>query len=183
MTSEQLLREFVKQYFRLTKEEDINRILPAWQFVGDPLFATEQDRKRGHMTIRVVGPFLKEFAAKSKEEQQAINSEADQRFWDETGYKRGKLLGTSPEDKKMGRRWMAARAEVQSEHDKVDAIHNLSPEIQAILFAGDKDSASLKPEDYDKLLALAVRLQELTPGELRDYKSTVTGTTHSVSCL
>jgi outer membrane protein OmpA-like peptidoglycan-associated protein len=83
----------------------------------------------------------------------------------------------------MGRRWMAARAEVQSEHDKVDAIHNLSPEIQAILFAGDKDSASLKPEDYDKLLALAVRLQELTPGELRDYKSTVTGTTHSVSCL
>jgi hypothetical protein len=101
MTSEQLLREFVKQYFRLTKEEDINRILPAWQFVGDPLFATEQDRKRGHMTIRVVGPFLKEFAAKSKEEQQASTPRLTSAF----GMKRVISEANCSERPRRIRRW------------------------------------------------------------------------------
>ena len=179
LTSEALLHEFVRQYFHLSSEEQIARQLPLWHFVGEAAYATEADAKQGYREITVQDPNLADFAARDPEEQKAINTETDQRFWDETHYKPNTPLGKSAEDQRMAGQWMAVRAEVQLEHSQLQRIQSLPPAVRAILFAGDKGATPVSREDYPKVLALADRLQQLTPEQLADYRDTVNADTTS----
>ena len=183
LTSEALLHEFVKQYFKFSTEEQVAKQLPRWHFIGQAMYVTEADAKRGGIWIPVQDPNLADFDARSPEEQKAINSETDQRFWNETGYKPNTPLGKSAEDQQMAGQWMAVRSEVQLEHTELQQIQNLPPAVKAILFAGDSKSPQISREDYPKVLALAARLQQLTPEQLNDYKETVTGDTTSFDVM
>jgi hypothetical protein len=178
MGPDELLKEFIRQYYRETDEQEVARKVPLWHWTGKEISATENDVKRKYLILPVTDAAEIAFAAKPKDEQKKINEETDERFWEQTGYKPGQKLGNSPQDQEMGRQWMGVRADIMVENAQSDAINALRPDIKEILFAGDR---KLAPSDYGKVLELADKLGRLTPAQRHDYLSKVNADTTSLS--
>ena len=120
----------------------------------------------------------RETAAMSPEEQKRINDETDKRFWAATHYKPNEKLGSSREDQEMARKWLGIRTDIVIDEEKSRQINALPDDIKAILFAGDR---KISPDEYDVVLALAVKLNRLTPADRQDYLSKVNIGTNSWS--
>ncbi len=181
MNPDELLHEFVRQYYGETDEKEIQKKLAVWNWQHQPgRAATKSDVAKKGLTLVVTDYSLRQIAAMSAQEQKALNEEVDRRFWEQTGYKPGQKLGTSAADKEMARKWLGVRTDILIENEQSRAINALPDDIKSILFAGDR---KIDPDEYDTVLKLAAKLAQLTPAERRDYLSKVNAGTNSWSDL
>ena len=171
MTPDELLREFVRQYYRLHTEAQVEKKLEIWHWDnGKGRSATEADVHRKFLILKVADYSQLQMASMSEDQKKEINKQADDRFWDQTGYKPHERLGNSPKDQEMAREWMSVRTDILHENEQLRAIDALDDDIKKILFAGGR---KITPDDYSKVLHLASRLSKLTPGQRQDYLSKV----------
>ena len=187
LTSEQLLLEFVKQYYKLDTDEEAEEVRKkvGWDWTGTPRTPTQDDVEKGYILIAVTDNSLDPQQAKSRresseyyrslppEEKDRMSAEVDRRFWEKTNYKVGEKLGTSAEDKKMAEYWMALRDELLRQRKDVEA---LPAPIKDFIFTEDAPQ-SVEPKDYATVLRIAEKLTALSEAELADYKSKVIGET------
>jgi hypothetical protein len=183
LTSEQLLVEFVKQYYQLESDAAAERAIVTgnWGWTGTPKVATEEDAKKGYILLNVTDKNLSAPSAKEKrergqyfkqlkpEEQAELNGAVDRMFWEKTNYKVNEKLGDSADDQKMAKYWTALRDELLRQRQELDA---LPPAIKKFLFT-ENAPKKLEPKDYAAALRIAQRLAQLSAADLADYKSKV----------
>jgi Domain of unknown function (DUF4157)/Bacterial toxin 4 len=180
MNPDELMREFIRQYYRIKDERDVNKKLRLWKWHASPMSATEKDKERGYLVMPVFDYAQYEFESMPARKQHEITQEANERFWAQTGYKPGQQLGNSPKDQEMARQWLGVRADIVLETQQIEEINALPEDIKKILFAGDH---KLNPDDYEAVLQLAAKLQILTPAERADYLSKVNTDTTSLTAM
>lgn len=185
MGPDELLRTFIRQYYHLTSEQEVEKKFPLWHWDNFPgRSATEAAVKKGgnkaFLILRVNDATVAEVDAMSKEERAKLNKETDERFWAQTQYKAGEKLGRSAEDQDKAREWLGVRADILLERGQLKAIQDLPEDIKNILFAGGRP---LVPDDYPAILALADKLGKLTPVQRQDYLSKVNADTDTFSEL
>ena len=187
LTSDQLMLEFIKQYYKIKSDEKAKEIRQKgnWHWTKAPLVPTKNDLKKGYILIKVMDLSLSASDTKSQqerkkyfgkftpEEKDRLNAEVDRQFWDKTHYKVGEKLGDSADDQKMAKYWMALHDEMIRKRQVIEAF---PPHIQKFLF-DEKAFATLEPKDFDAVLRIASKIAALTPAKLRDYKSRVTAKT------
>jgi hypothetical protein len=185
MTVEELLREFIRQYYKINSEEAVEKRASDWQIRGDNP-ATEADVKRGYKDVWVEDESIpgesaeekkegqKTFQTLKPDEQAAINAEANREFWDKTHYKEGHRLGTSPKDQAEAQYWIAVRDQLVRAKKSID---ELPANVKAFLFHGDAPR-SVEPADYQTVLNIAEKLKKLSDAELADYESKVNATAY-----
>jgi hypothetical protein len=183
LNSEELLVEFVRQYYQLGNLAEATKMQKEnnWKWINKPKFATKADAEKGYILLYVTDNSIKQQDEASKkkssvqfgqlgdEDQSAINSEADREFWEKSQYKVRTQLGDSSDDKKMSEYWILIRNELVRQRKAIDA---LPPNIKKFLF---KDGAprAIEPKDYATALRIAEKLSKLTDAEIEDYKSKV----------
>jgi hypothetical protein len=181
MDADELLHEFVRQYYNESNEKEIQKKLPLWRWQnGSGRRVTKADVAKHGVVLMVTDYSQLQMVGMSAEEQKRINEETNKRFWEETGYKPGENLGSSPEDQEMARKWIGIRTDIIIDEQKVREIDALPADIKAILFGG---SRKVSPDEYDTILAIAAKLSKLTPAERQDYLSKVNFGTNSWSDL
>lgn len=181
MGPDALLREFVRQYYGETDERKVQKKLAIWRWTsGKGRSATQADAAKGGLVLNVTDYAQSQMAAMSEEQRKKLNEDTDKRFWAETGYKPGDRLGSSAEDQEMARRWLSVRTDILLEQEQARAIHALPDDIKKILFSGGRQVTA---EEYDNVLRLADKLNQLTPAERRDYLGKVTAGTEDWSEL
>ena len=114
-----------------------------------------------------------EFNALPAADKDAVNREADRRFWLRTGAKPGTKLGRSAADRDNARLWLDIRDEVLRQRQ---ALAGLPSDVQKALGG----LASFEPGDYAQLTRVANRL---TAEEWADYLSRVTARGSSLDQL
>ena len=177
MGPDELLRLFVRTYYNLKSEDQIQKKLHIWHWAnGKGRSVTAEDVKRHYTIVTALDYAETQMANMSEEQRKEINKEADERFWAETGYKPGQKLGNSPKDKEMAKEWLSVRDDIVHEEEQLRAINALDDSIKKILFAGDR---KIGPDDYDAILKLAEKLSKLTPAQRYDYLSKVNADTDS----
>jgi hypothetical protein len=177
MGPEELLREFVRQYYAAETEDEVTRRLPLWHWQRPGgRSATRKDVHRGYLVLPVVDATQVAFEAMSTAQQQAINAEVDTRFWRQADLEPDTKIGSTPADEPKARQWLGIRADVIHENELSRQIAALPPDIKRILFAGGRQ---VSPADYETILRLAERLSRLTRAERQDYLGRVNaGTTN-----
>ncbi|MER5427939.1 hypothetical protein [Streptomyces sp. NPDC002588] len=176
MSPPELLREFVRQYYQATDEQQVDRWLPLWHWRNPRgRSATAADVGR-FMTLPVTDVTQTAMDRLSAAEQAEINAEADARLQRENALTPGTRLGTGPEDAVLRGRWLGARADVLHEHNLRRDIAALPDAVKRILFAGGRP---LAPADYENVLRLGRKLSDLTGAQRADYLGKVGSTTTS----
>ena len=104
-------------------------------------------------------------------ERNAINKEADERFWKRTKYKVGQPLGHGPQEEGMRQVWLRTREGVL--RDK-ESIEKLPPKAQEFLAP---TGAKFKPADYAAVVRIAKKLDDFTDEDWALYKRRVTAST------
>jgi hypothetical protein len=144
---------------------------------------TPADFKRGSVNVRIrdttrrtldaAGIKRKEGELKKLSEtaQERVDAEADALFTQRTGIK------TRPTEnqKVMFDEWQQFRVEALQR----DQLANLPEHVKAI-FKFSKDGVTLEQKDFQRVLDLADRLQELSPDQIADYANRSTATTEDV---
>ena len=185
MDGEELLNEFVKQYRKLETTEDAIalRQQEGWRWADQPQTAEKGDVAKGYILVPVqdlsfTPATQAETAARTSlfksldaEQQAAMNAEVDRQFWQETNYRVGEKLGTSGDDRRMAASWIQLRDTLIQNRQAIDA---LAPVLRDFLF-DQESSRSVEPADFATVLRIATKIAELTPAELAEYQSRVTG--------
>ncbi|MEW1913747.1 hypothetical protein AB0442_35870 [Kitasatospora sp. NPDC085895] len=181
MGPSELLREFVRQYYRAGSKQEIDRWLVWWHWTSTQgQSVSEEDARRGFVELTVTDATQTEVEALSPAEQEQINAETDERFWRESGLPPGTMLGTGPEDADRRARWRGARADVVEEHTLRRELAALPEDIRRILFAGDRP---MTVEDLRSAVRLGRRLAMMTPEQRADYLAKATGETANWAAL
>ncbi|HYQ18493.1 MAG TPA: DUF4157 domain-containing protein, partial [Polyangiaceae bacterium] len=181
LDAQQLQREFVRQYYDLTTDAEIEAKLRLWSTPARG--TTDAEVKRGRVQANVTTANETDFGELSLEEKDAVNAETDRRFWGKTNYKPGQKLGRSAQDQQMAKRWLATRNSVLAEDLQRKRIDALPEDIKRVLFAGDSNAASLTPDDYGKALSIAEKLAQLRPEQRQDYLARINARTTSLEAL
>ncbi len=108
---------------------------------------------------------------KSSDQKSALMDEIDRRYFEAIGDKTGTKIKAG--EKGKAELWKTIRDEVLFQHEY---IANLPPKVKELIKFGIKGK-ELKPEDYDRLFALAKKIERMPPGQVADYASKVTATT------
>ncbi|MET7479569.1 hypothetical protein ABZT17_35120 [Streptomyces sp. NPDC005648] len=175
MSPPQLLREFVRQYYRATDEHEVDRLLPLWRWQVPPgPSATAEDARLGFHELHVTDVTELGLERLSAAERADINAAADDRFRRDNHLAPDAMLGTGPQDAVLRARWIAARAEVLREHDLRRVVAALPEDVRRILFAGGRATTL---DDYEPLLRLARKLSGLTPAQRAGYLAGVEAST------
>ncbi|WOX14108.1 hypothetical protein [Streptomyces sp. N50] len=181
MSPPELLREFVRQYYRATDEAEVDRRLPLWHWQNPRgRSATVEDADRGFIDLHVTDVTQTALDRLPGAERAEINAAADDRFRRDNALATDAKLGTGPEDELLRARWLAARADVLHEHGLRREIAALPDDVRKILFAGGRP---LTPKDYGTVLGLARKLTGLTEAQRRDYLARVDSTTDDWAAL
>jgi len=182
LDSDELLREFVRQYRNAAGAAQADRLLGTehWRWTGTPPEVTAADVARGYKVLTVTDHSLhladagrraaddQAVAALDAVRRDALNAEADRRFRAATG--RTGRLDDSAEDRELAAYWLAVRDDLLRERREIDA---LPARIRDFLFtAGETRVAG--PADYAVILRLASKLALLSDAELAGYKAKVT---------
>lgn len=78
MGSEELLRTFVAQYYRLTRSQDIERVAGKWHWTPKPRTGSRAEAEAGGTWLNVYNdPADREVAALGKAAKDAVNAETD----------------------------------------------------------------------------------------------------------
>lgn len=185
LDSDELLREFVRQYRRVAAAAEADRLLGAehWRWTGAPPVVTAADLARGYTILHVTDHSLRvthagqraandaTVAALDAAQRDELNAEVDRRFRAATG-RTGKL-DDSAEDREMAAYWLAVRDQVLRERREIDA---LPQRIRDFLFT-EGERRVVGPADYAAVLRLAHKLAMLSPADLAGYQAKVTGRT------
>ncbi|MFJ5032426.1 hypothetical protein ACIQB5_30915 [Streptomyces sp. NPDC088560] len=174
----ELLREFVRQYYGATSEQEVDRLLSNWRWTkGRERSVSARDLDQGFIELTITDVTEVAMAALAPSERERIDQEADERFRRESGLPPGtRRPGTGPQDAALRARWLAARADAAAEHDLRRKIANLPEDVKDILFAG---GLPLNAEDLGPVLRLGGKFSGLTPAQRADYLSKVTAETAS----
>jgi Domain of unknown function (DUF4157) len=182
-----LLIEFIKQYRNVPTDAQAIALRDKehWHWGGPLPKITDADVKKKYILITVEDSAIQpaapgqqkerneHFNTLLKEQQQAINEEADKEFWDKSHYKVGAKLGASADDKKMAETWKLVRGELIA---KQEAIAALPPDMQKFLF-NEQAPTTLSPADYETALRIARKVAVLSAADLSEYKSRTTSKT------
>lgn len=180
MGPDELLREFVKQYYRLNRPADIDRVVARWHWIRSRS-ATAADRDRRYVVLEIHNdPAESEVAALSDADRNALNAETDRRFFEETGLPSDTRLGAGPEDSEQRARWRGVRANLLAEHEQARALRDLPGDIKKILFAGGR---TLRPDEYSAALEIADRLGRLSPMDRVTYLGRINASTDELTDL
>lgn len=184
--SDHLLLEFIKQYRGVQTDADAAalRDKERWHWHSTQPQVTQADVVKGYVLVTVTDASIKPSTASDKKEraqhlkqlppgdQAAINTQADQEFWDKTRFRVGQQLGSSADDQRMAGTWQLLRDELIRKREAIDA---LPPDLRKFLF--DDQAPKLAPKDYDAALSIMAKIAALTPAELAEYKSRITAKT------
>jgi len=176
MSPPELLREFVRQYYQATDEQQVDRWLPLWHWRSSPGRSTNVADIDTFITLPVTDVTQTAVDRLSAAEQAEINAEADARLRRDNALAPGTRLGTGPEDAVLRGRWLGARADVLREHNQRRDIAALPDDVRKILFAGGRP---LAPADYESVLRLGRKLSDLTEDQRADYLGRINSTTTS----
>jgi len=182
-----LMIEFIKQYRNVSTDAEAIALRDKehWHWGGTLPKITDADVKKKYILITVEDSAIQpaapgqqkeraeHFKTLPKEQQQAINEEADKEFWDKSHYKVGAKLGASADDKKMADTWKLVRGELIA---KQEAIAALPPDMQKFLF-DEQAPTTLSPADYETALRIAQKVAVLSTADLSEYKSRTTSKT------
>lgn len=170
MTTNELAREFIRQYYGAMTDAEVDGKLPLWNFRLHP--PTPEEISKGEVIFMVGDQDRTDFDKLGPDEKKRINAETDRRFWARTGYKPGQKLGHSAQDRQMADAWKGMRNAVLTEERQRKAIDALPQDIKDVLFSKDA-TVTVSPNDYTQVLRIAQKLTQLTPDERRDYLSRV----------
>jgi Domain of unknown function (DUF4157) len=110
-------------------------------------------------------------AGPESEEKSALMKEIDRRYFEAVGDKTETKIKSGESGK--AELWRTIRDEVLFQHEY---IANLPPQVKELIkFA--TQGKDLTPADYDKLFAIAKKIEKMPAGQVSDYASKVTGTT------
>lgn len=104
-------------------------------------------------------------------EKSALLQEIDRRYFEAAGDKTETKI--KPGEKGKAEHWRMIRDEVLFQHEY---IAKLPPEVKALIKFSIKGRV-LTPADYDKLFAIAKKIEKMPPGQVGDYASKVQGST------
>lgn len=113
----------------------------------------------------------KAFHAGDSEDKSALMNEIDRRYYAEAGMKPGTKIKKGEEGRAA--LWRTIRDEVLFQYEY---IANLPPEVKKLIKLSTQGK-ELTPADYDKLFAIAKKIDRLPPGQVNEYASKVTGST------
>ena len=103
--------------------------------------------------------------------------EIDRRYFEAVGDKTETKI--KPGEKGKEELWRMIRDEVLFQHEY---IANLPPQVKELIRFSPKGK-DLKPADYDKLFAIAKKIQKMNAGQVSDYASKITGTTTDLNAF
>ncbi|MDB5145996.1 MAG: hypothetical protein JWQ57_16 [Mucilaginibacter sp.] len=180
LNADELVYTFVQQYYGYSTDAQIQTKLSLWTNQSKR-GTTAAEEKQGFAIANVTSQNQTDFGALELKDQQAINDETDKRFWQNTGYKPGEKLGSSPKDKEMAEVWKGTRNAVLSEDKQKKDIAALPDDIKKVLFAGENDpnASAVSPDDYVQVLRIAQKLAQLSPEARQDYLSRINASTTS----
>jgi hypothetical protein len=101
----------------------------------------------------------------------ALLKEIDRRYFETVGDEAETKI--KPGEKGKAKLWRMIRDEVLFQHEY---IANLPPKVKELVKLSLK-GRDLAPADYDKLFAIAKKIEKMPVGQVSDYASKVTGTT------
>lgn len=104
-------------------------------------------------------------------ERNAINEEADRRFWARTEHKRGGKLGRGPGEEGMRQFWLRTREGVLRDKETLDG---LASTIKAFL---NPSGRKIPPQSYKIVLRIAKRLESFSAEDWALYKWRVNAST------
>jgi hypothetical protein len=110
-------------------------------------------------------------AGAESDEKSALMKEIDRRYFEAVGDKTETKI--KPGEQAKAELWRTIRDEVLFQHEY---IANLPPQVKQLIKTST-NGRHLTPADYDKLFAIAKKIEKMPPGQAADYASRVTGTT------
>ncbi len=110
-------------------------------------------------------------AGPESDEKSALMKEIDRRYFEAVGDKTETKIRTGEEGK--SELWRMIRDEALFQHEY---ITKLPPKVKELIKSSTKGK-DLTPADYDKLFAIAKKIEKMPAGQASDYASKVTGTT------
>jgi hypothetical protein len=110
-------------------------------------------------------------ASPDSDQKTALLKEIDRRYYEAVGDKTQTKI--NPGEAGKAELWRTLRDEVLFQHEY---IANLPPQVKELIKLSTKGK-ELTPADYDKLFAIARKIEKMPPGQVADYASKVTGTT------
>jgi hypothetical protein len=131
--------------------------------VGGAAFSkaeTEAVARRSAETARLPAP-----------ERDAINEEADRRFWGRTEYKRGEKLGRSSGEEGMRQSWLRAREGVLRDGESIEALPSTVKEFLA------PNGRKIPPQSYKIVLRVAKKLEAFSAEDWALYRRRVDAST------
>lgn len=110
-------------------------------------------------------------AAPESDQKSALMNEIDRRYFEAIGDKTETKIKAG--EKGKAELWRMIRDEVLFQHEY---IVNLPPQVKELITFSTKGK-DLTPADYDKLFAIAKKIEKMPVGQVSDYASKVTGAT------
>lgn len=107
----------------------------------------------------------------ASDEKSALMQEIDRRYYEALGDKTGTKIKAG--EKGKSELWLMIRDEVLFQHEY---IANLPPQVKKLIQFGVKGKV-LTLADYDRLFAIAQKIEKMPPGQAGDYAGKVTATT------
>lgn len=110
-------------------------------------------------------------AGPESDQKSALMDEIDRRYFEAIGDKTKTKI--KPGEKGKAELWRMIRDEVLFQHEY---IANLPPQVKELIKLST-EGRDLTPADYDKLFAIAKKIEKMPAGQVSDYASKVTGAT------
>ena len=110
-------------------------------------------------------------AGSDSDQKTALMKEINHRYYEAVGDKTETKIKAG--EKGKAELWRTIRDEVLFQHEY---IANLPPKVKELIKLSTKGK-ELTPADYDKLFAIAKKIEKMPAGQVSDYASKVTGTT------
>ncbi|GGQ66954.1 hypothetical protein [Kitasatospora griseola] len=168
MDQDDLLREFVRQYYRITDPQEVERRLAWWHWTDKRgRSVTKQDADRRYLDLTVTDATETETALLPEAERERIEAETEERLRQAMGLPAGTKAGTGPE---AAARRRGVQADVVEEHLRRE-VADLPEDVRRALLVGDRP---LSVPDLTASVRLGRRLAAMTPEQRAAYLDTVT---------
>ncbi|MFD7644504.1 hypothetical protein ACFV4P_28100 [Kitasatospora sp. NPDC059795] len=168
MGPDDLLREFVRQYYRITDRQEVERRLAWWHWTDKRgRSVTKQDADRRYLDLTVTDATETETELLPEAERQQIEAETEERLRQAMGLPPGTKAGTGPE---AAARRRGVRADVVEEHLRRE-VADLPEDVRRALLVDDRP---LSVPDLTASVRLGRRLAAMTPEQRAAYLDTVT---------
>ncbi|MFJ8439862.1 hypothetical protein [Kitasatospora griseola] len=168
MGPDDLLCEFVRQYYRITDPQEVERRLAWWHWTGARgRSVTRKDADRHYLDLTVTDATETETELLPESDREQIETETEDRLRRAMGLPPGTKAGTGPE---AAARRRGVRADVVEEHLRRE-VADLPEDVRRALLVADRP---LSVPDLTASVRLGRRLAAMTPEQRAAYLDTVT---------